>query len=416
LAAIGTHGSDGEGFYTFTREGARLIKSDVSGAPDLINRNQYDRVRFIWNHAGTGLLLEATVNTVQNLWRVDVDPVSLAWRSAERVTTGAGDVQAAVSSDEQHIAYTQRTSSMRLWSFPIDALRGRLDGEGQPFSEEDGSAGDVDLTPDGTKAVYDIARSGRAGTEIWVTTFGGETKLAVPDGYDPKWTADGRSFAYIKFRTDVGLSSLMLHEEDGRDRQVSDWSNIDTRTLLPLGPADDRSMLVAAATTDAAPLWVWGTDLQGNAPRRVLFDRPRINVWQGRLSPNRRWLALIQETTGSPSTPQIAIARADHGTISALTQPLTMLPSTDKPRWSPDGRVLYFLTRKSGFYNLGGIRFDAERGIPLGPPFELTHFNSPRLSVSPLLNRSELGVSLRRAALTMISATGNIWMLDSVDK
>ena len=68
---------------------------------------------------------------------MEVDPATLAWRSAERLTTGGGnDVNTVLSQDETRIAYVQQTSSFRLWSFPFDAAEGRLTGEGTAFSEE----------------------------------------------------------------------------------------------------------------------------------------------------------------------------------------------------------------------------------------------------------------------------------------
>ena len=136
LSAMGTHERLGSGFFTFSRTGEHLVKSNTAAAPLLISPNQFERARFSWNHAGTRLYVEAHLN-VDNLWRVDVDPVTLDWRGAERLTTGGGsDIDAVLSADESRLAYVQQTSSARLWSFPLDAAAGRLKGEGRPFSED----------------------------------------------------------------------------------------------------------------------------------------------------------------------------------------------------------------------------------------------------------------------------------------
>ncbi len=92
------------------------------------------------------------------------------------------------------------------------------------------------------------------------------------------------------------------------------------------------------------------------------------------------------------------------------------MSNTDKPRWGPDGRTLYFLTSRGGFYNLAGIRFDPDRGIAVGQPFDVTHFTSPSLTVNPVMARAEIAISAHRAVLPMMSSTGSIWMLDNVDK
>jgi WD40-like Beta Propeller Repeat len=95
---------------------------------------------------------------------------------------------------------------------------------------------------------------------------------------------------------------------------------------------------------------------------------------------------------------------------------LPTLSTTDKPRWAPDGRALYFLSNHGGFYNLAGIRFDPDTGATIGQPFEVTHFASPSLMITPWMARIEIGIAAHRVVLPMQSSTGSIWMLDNVDK
>ena len=46
----------------------------------------------------------------------------------------------------------------------------------------------------------------------------------------------------------------------------------------------------------------------------------------------------------------------------------------------------------------------------------ITRFDSPGLVISPDVSSTDIGIAQRRAVLTMASVTGNIWMLDNVDK
>jgi hypothetical protein len=91
---------------------------------------------------------------------------------------------------------------------------------------------------------------------------------------------------------------------------------------------------------------------------------------------------------------------------------------TFTPEWAPDGRMLYFLSRHSGaFYNLWGVRFDAEKGVPVGAPFMITRFNSASQMISPAtIGDIDTGISATRALLTLATRTGSIWMLDNVGK
>ena len=62
--------------------------------------------------------------------------------------------------------------------------------------------------------------------------------------------------------------------------------------------------------------------------------------------------------------------------------PITRWP--DKPRWAPDGRTLYFISRRpTSYFNLWAVRFDPERGTPIDEPYALTQFDSPSLVISP---------------------------------
>jgi hypothetical protein len=89
----------------------------------------------------------------------------------------------------------------------------------------------------------------------------------------------------------------------------------------------------------------------------------------------------------------------------------------DKPRWSRDGKTLYFLGRQDGeLLNLWGVRFDPATGQPVDTPFQITKFGSSGPRISPFVDQTEMSVGGRRLLLSMISETGDIWMLDNVDK
>ena len=62
-----------------------------------------------------------------------------------------------------------------------------------------------------------------------------------------------------------------------------------------------------------------------------------------------------------PGHAHVAVARMEGTPIAKWTPgEVPTLSNSDKPRWAPDGRTLYFLTSRGGFYNLAGIRFDPD--------------------------------------------------------
>jgi hypothetical protein len=88
---------------------------------------------------------------------------------------------------------------------------------------------------------------------------------------------------------------------------------------------------------------------------------------------------------------------------------------SDKPRWSPDGKAIYFLSGRSSCFNVWGIHFDPSTGKPLGEPFPVTAFESPGLMVPRSIADVELSLNQDKLVLTMQELSGSIWVLDNVE-
>jgi len=87
----------------------------------------------------------------------------------------------------------------------------------------------------------------------------------------------------------------------------------------------------------------------------------------------------------------------------------------DKPRWSPDGKTIYFISGRSGFFNVWGVHFNPVAGTLVGTPFRVTSFDQPSLMISQRIEGAELSVTQDRLALLMEETSGSIWVLDNVE-
>ena len=177
-------------------------------------------------------------------------------------------------------------------------------------------------------------------------------------------------------------------------------------------------VLRVALYTGIAKLALWPVaPAPADRVGQVLIEDPRRTLWQGHFSPNCRWLSFVAPKVDGPSGVEIEVAPATGAPAADWVRIAPDHPWPDKPRWAPDGKTLYFISNQgSSFFNLWGVRFDPDRGRPVGSPFVITTFDSPGLVISPDIASTEIGISAHRAVLTMATVTGSIWMLENVDR
>jgi dipeptidyl aminopeptidase/acylaminoacyl peptidase len=152
-------------------------------------------------------------------------------------------------------------------------------------------------------------------------------------------------------------------------------------------------------------------------PETVLLQAPGRQFWQAMYSPDWQWISFVAVRIDRPDRLEIGVIPASGASADSWTRIAADHEWPDKPRWAPDGRTLYFLSRKpAGYFNLWGVRMDPARATPAGEPFQITSFASPDLVIDPNMSSSEMDVRGRRLLLMMRKTTGNIWMLSGVDR
>jgi Tol biopolymer transport system component len=369
--------------------------------------------RFRWGPAGDVLYFEGSSQQLANLWKVTVDPRTLRWVGGpERLTTGfARDSNLAISADGRRLVYAARQETVRAWSFPFDASTGRVTASGEPVTAANISTFGLDLSPDGRKLVFVARRQGKQKVELWQKFLedGREVLLGEADNYfAPRWSRDGRRVAYRReiFRNGQIEGRIGWMPSDDGDEQ-----------LLPAGPrhpydwsADGNWLLHNCAPPAKLASLCASPVNPGVEPRTILIDAD-YSVWQGRFSPNGRWISFNAQSN-EPGVSLVGVVPADGGKWIRVTEAFW----ADKPRWSPDGTTLYFISNRQGpFFNVWGIRFDPKSGTPIGEPFRVTSHDSPDRVIAAA-GPTEIALSDKRLVLPIREVSGNIWMLDNVNR
>jgi Tol biopolymer transport system component/DNA-binding winged helix-turn-helix (wHTH) protein len=415
-------------FWTAPLAGGPAVKLEIAPAiqrelaqasGDVKAGQQLGEYSFSWSPSGDAIYFERGYRGAKNLWKMTVDSGMLRATRIDRLTTGPGpDAALAVSADGTRLAFTAKSQRIQTWLFPFDPRTGQIKGTGNAVTPPGRTSIDPNLSLDGMKVAYYVPHGESYGpgfgdirNEVWVKSLVDGTEVPVPaDDYSswfPLWSPDGTKLIYNRRNLRTNEQQLMLWSSQTHDQEqlappnigmfIWDWSR-DGKWLLG---QDERD------------IWLipFPLDPRAETATKKVVSNPAYKLYQPHISPDDRWI-VFEAVVNSPN-PESALY-----VVPASGGPWTRLTDgrhwDDKPRWSPDGRTIYFLSGPGGFFNVWGIHFDPDAGKPVGQPFQVTKFDSPRLMIPRWIPLVGLSLTQDKLVLTMSQESGNIWLLDNV--
>jgi Tol biopolymer transport system component/DNA-binding winged helix-turn-helix (wHTH) protein len=420
VSVWGVRQDTGLGFWTVALDGTGVVQSAT--APGVLAQLESSALSFrdvdgtptafSWSPRGDALVFEGVSRGVHNLWRVGVDPRTLAWtQGPERLTTSSDrHARPQLSQDGRRLAFVSRRERVRLWSFPFDPRAGLLLGSGEPLTSEAFDALSPDVSPDGSRLVYTAQQGDVGAVRVRDMQTGADTVLVKGDQRGRsvlRWAADSREVFYARDvppRHELVSADLLGGNEqvqsmaEGLD-YVWDWA-LDGRWLLGGGrsPAGLSELRLVGADPSHP-----GNRLRTLATAREGYLR------LARLSPNQRWVAFVVAKSGSSAVHMVDVE-------SGASRPITDGSSfDDHPRWSPDGGTLYFLSNRTGFFNLWGHRLHPATGEPVGAPFQVTSFARSSQALPSRLRQLGVSASDDRLIVPVSEMSSSIWVLDGFD-
>jgi Tol biopolymer transport system component len=134
-------------------------------------------------------------------------------------------------------------------------------------------------------------------------------------------------------------------------------------------------------------------------------------LWNPRFSPDDRWVSFNASEPGrsrifvAPVRDQDAVPEKEWITIADTGW-------DDKPRWSPDGNTLYFVSERDGFRCIWAQHLDSQKR-PLGEAIAVFHAHQSQRSLSDV-GPGDLAISVARDKIVFNTneRRGNLWLMN----
>jgi serine/threonine protein kinase/Tol biopolymer transport system component len=202
-----------------------------------------------------------------------------------------------------------------------------LDSVGHPYSEPE-------LSPDNKKIAL-VVRDGED-SDIWTFDIARKTLTKLTFGglnRTPHWSPDGKYIAYMKKVNNNSKTIIVMKPSDGSGQEKEIYSS-DGRLYVDEWSKDGNFLIVDNLTLQSqSDLLI--VPLTGNKKPWKYLDSPK-DEYEACLSPDGKWIAYLSNESNTYQIYVRSFPDKDKGKwqISAI--------AADEPRWSPDGKFLYY--------------------------------------------------------------------------
>ena len=279
--------------------------------------------------------------------------------SGEAFLVEPGFASGGVSKDGTLLCVTSPIISDRSQLTIRDRQGKLIDKVGPPLFRAQNPA----VSTDGKKVAVSASRQPEVSNDIWIFDVEGRGRLRLttdPRSDDgPIWTVDGRR---ILFRTSSDRSTeadFFVADAEGGS-PIETFLDNDLRVAEPAFSPDGGILIYQQRPLDATQFGIWFVEnpKPGGRAEPVAWLDSRFNEAHAQFSPDGKYVAY---SSGESGTLQIHIRPFPAG--SPVWQ--VSLEGGQAPRWSPDGRELYWWGA-AGDFPLMAAEIDFTGSNPVG--------------------------------------------------
>jgi Tol biopolymer transport system component/predicted Ser/Thr protein kinase len=381
-----------------TKQGLSVWASSGAGiAPDLWLPSG-NRVIFSASFASTNTYRENV-----NIWSVPLSPsTGKAVGPARQITSGTAFESSPAATPNGDIVFSSSFPKTGIWMLPVDADEGKVTGElkalthdaafhGQPSVSLDGATVACYATSSGNLNIFTIDVLRDRERQLTSTPFGESSPIISSDGSTVYYSIYGKREVWSQ--PAEGGEATKLCQDCG------DWD-----------VSRDRSMILYWYSI-TKPLVSIGLLSLPTGKKTELIDHPEYSLYQPHFSPDQRWIVFLAKTGQDRTRIYVTPFRGEARQELSAWIPITSGDALDdKPRWSPNGNLMYLVSERDGFRCLWAQRLDPQTKRPIGDAFAVRHFHTSRRSLMNV-GFGPLETSVARAAIVfnLGEITGNLW-------
>jgi eukaryotic-like serine/threonine-protein kinase len=355
------------------------------------------------------ILFSASYGDTTNIWRMPVSDDGTPRGKAERLTSGTAIETSPVLSVSGALLFESLSTLYSIWSLQLDPNEAVVRGELRRLT-----SGPFDIMPsislDGRWLAFTTARGKKTSFQnaqlaVKDVHTGAETVVSdasTPEAH-PHISSDGSSIAVATSPPKwdgIGL----LERRNLAEQRIPGGEH-------PRDLSHDNKRLLYQHQNDLGGIRC--LDIASGKDVFQLAD-PKYDLYQAKLAPDDRFVAVeAVDKRGYGINSRLFVVPFRENTDLSPKDWIAIDHSSlwdDKPRWSPDGTLLYFVSDRDGHVCLWAQRLDAQSKQPLGVPFAVRHFHGSGFGMQNVgVGFLEIDVARDKVVFGIGELTGNIW-------
>jgi Tol biopolymer transport system component len=350
-----------------------------------------------------GLVFSMRVGWVRSVYRCRMTAGGKARGELARLAGGPATAEFPTVSRDGQMVFASGVERFDVWGLPLDANRGQALGPRYRISDSTAPAEFPTISPDGSKVLYATPRNGTS--QVWMKDLAKSEESAIapgPNASVPVWVNGGRLVAFVR-KLDNRSDEYLLDLSTGQTRKVYEGG-----FFWDVNPAGTVALARAGESNQNDVLAV---DLKTGRSSAILRGVPGAPLIQAKFSPDAAWIVFLANT--GPVSAQIYAARENGFSEIPRSEwmPVTDGRSkVDQPRFSPDGKLIYFTQDGDGSRGIRAIRFDPRTGETLGDSFKVFDASEPRLTLFGVSPGSQgIGIAKDKLVMLLSEKTSNLW-------